>query len=415
MPPTTNNAPHRVSWERKLWRGEKGGWAPSLADARPGPAEGSHHPWVPTSSAAAFLSSWTLANLHSPDPALTHKTLTLAVPIQGTRVCPAHIDLADSETPNLRRKKKLFSFQHTILVTYTEQLHQRQKQSPLPRSTLLHAKAIKHTPKKQTFTKSWAAIFPELWDKQPRGPQIRLPSLARHWPRTSSQLSSWPEMPGCFSARVPRQVCIAEDQREAGAGLGTGTGSSGRRPSQGWEHSERAGLLSGWGFLVVLRCAFGKPPTLMAKIAAHQYSGQGLDLPPQFQLSLRNNPASGDYFTFYRSKLPKALPPRSHPQRFKLRLMSFLYSASLTRSAPWVLSGSLANFLPECVPSCFGREGLCNAMDYSLPGSSVHGNLQARVWKWVARPSYRGSSRPRNQTCLLQCWQILYHWGTGKA
>ena len=90
-------------------------------------------------------------------------------------------------------------------------------------------------------------------------------------------------MPGCFRARVPRQVCIAEDQREAGAGLGTGTGSSGRPPSQGWEHPEQAGLLSGWGFLVV-RCAFGKPPTLMAKIAAHQYSGQGLDLPPQFQL-----------------------------------------------------------------------------------------------------------------------------------
>lgn len=57
-------------------------------------------------------------------------------------------------TQSQERKKKLFSFQHTILVTYTEQLHQRQKQSPLPRSTLLHAKAIKHTPKKQTFTKS---------------------------------------------------------------------------------------------------------------------------------------------------------------------------------------------------------------------------------------------------------------------
>ena len=29
---------------------------------------------------------------------------------------------------------------------------------------------------------------------------------------------------------------------------------------------------------------------------------------------------------------------------------------------------------------------LCNPMDCSLPGSSVHGNLQARIPKWVAIP-----------------------------
>ena len=27
---------------------------------------------------------------------------------------------------------------------------------------------------------------------------------------------------------------------------------------------------------------------------------------------------------------------------------------------------------------------LCNPMDYSLPGSSVHGTFQARVLEWVA-------------------------------
>ena len=35
---------------------------------------------------------------------------------------------------------------------------------------------------------------------------------------------------------------------------------------------------------------------------------------------------------------------------------------------------------------------LCDPMDYSLPGSSVHGILQARILKWVAVPSSRGSS-----------------------
>ena len=38
---------------------------------------------------------------------------------------------------------------------------------------------------------------------------------------------------------------------------------------------------------------------------------------------------------------------------------------------------------------------LCNPMD-SLPGSSVHGLLQARILEWVAMPSSRGSSRPRD-------------------
>ena len=37
-------------------------------------------------------------------------------------------------------------------------------------------------------------------------------------------------------------------------------------------------------------------------------------------------------------------------------------------------------------------------MDCSPPGSSVHGILQARIPEWVAMPSSRGSSQPRDQT-----------------
>ena len=40
----------------------------------------------------------------------------------------------------------------------------------------------------------------------------------------------------------------------------------------------------------------------------------------------------------------------------------------------------------------------CNPMDCNLPGSSVHGILQARILEWVAIPSIRGSSQPRDQT-----------------
>ena len=35
---------------------------------------------------------------------------------------------------------------------------------------------------------------------------------------------------------------------------------------------------------------------------------------------------------------------------------------------------------------------LCNPMDSSLPGSSVHGIFQARILEWVAMPSSRVSS-----------------------
>ena len=47
---------------------------------------------------------------------------------------------------------------------------------------------------------------------------------------------------------------------------------------------------------------------------------------------------------------------------------------------------------------------LCDPMDCSPPGSSAHGILQARIREWVARPSSRGSSQPRDQTRLLH-WQ----------
>ena len=39
-----------------------------------------------------------------------------------------------------------------------------------------------------------------------------------------------------------------------------------------------------------------------------------------------------------------------------------------------------------------------NSIDCSLPGSSVHGILQARILEQVAMPSSRGSFRPRDQT-----------------
>ena len=53
---------------------------------------------------------------------------------------------------------------------------------------------------------------------------------------------------------------------------------------------------------------------------------------------------------------------------------------------------------------------LCNPMDCSPLGSSVHGILQARILEWVAMPSSRGSFLTQGSNPgLLHCSQILYH------
>ena len=56
---------------------------------------------------------------------------------------------------------------------------------------------------------------------------------------------------------------------------------------------------------------------------------------------------------------------------------------------------------------------LCDPMDCSLPGSSVHRILQARRLERFAMPSSRGPSQPKDQThvsCIGR--QVLYHWAT---
>ena len=59
---------------------------------------------------------------------------------------------------------------------------------------------------------------------------------------------------------------------------------------------------------------------------------------------------------------------------------------------------------------------LCDCMDYSLPGLSVHGLLQTRILEWIAISYSRGSSPPRDWTHIS--WigrQILYHCATWEA
>ena len=72
-----------------------------------------------------------------------------------------------------------------------------------------------------------------------------------------------------------------------------------------------------------------------------------------------------------------------------------------------------------CMLSFQSCPTLCNPVDRHLPSSSVHGILQARTMEWVAISSTRGSSQPRDRTCIscASCIsrQILYHSATWKA
>ena len=60
----------------------------------------------------------------------------------------------------------------------------------------------------------------------------------------------------------------------------------------------------------------------------------------------------------------------------------------------------------------------CGPMNFSLPGSSVHGIFWARLLEWVPFP-FPGhlpdlGIEPMS-LCLLLCRQILYHWDAGEA
>ena len=56
---------------------------------------------------------------------------------------------------------------------------------------------------------------------------------------------------------------------------------------------------------------------------------------------------------------------------------------------------------------------LCDPMDCSPPGSSVHGIVQARILQWVAIPCFRGSSWPSDRS-LVSCMtgRFLIVWAT---
>ena len=89
--------------------------------------------------------------------------------------------------------------------------------------------------------------------------------------------------------------------------------------------------------------------------------------------------------------IPPSIRKRSHP----LKVQTFIVSTVPTYNI------SDARFLYLCVRTCAQScPTLCNPVDCTPPGSSAHGISQARIEEWVAVSFSKGSSRPRDQTCI---------------
>ena len=70
-------------------------------------------------------------------------------------------------------------------------------------------------------------------------------------------------------------------------------------------------------------------------------------------------------------------------------------------------------WVSEVAQSC---PSLCDPVDCSPPGSSVHGIIQARILEWVAISFSRGSSRPRDRTQVSRIADRRFNlWATREA
>ena len=93
-------------------------------------------------------------------------------------------------------------------------------------------------------------------------------------------------------------------------------------------------------------------------------------------------------------------------------------SNSLTKPATSIRSRTYS--WKHCCPvsCCSVMLTLCDTLDCSPLGFSVHGIFHARILEWVAIIILQGSSWPRlnlSLLCLLHCRGFLYHWTIWEA
>ena len=93
-----------------------------------------------------------------------------------------------------------------------------------------------------------------------------------------------------------------------------------------------------------------------------------------------------------------------------LLLSVMLLNSKLRTSGGWIcFFWPPKHYEHACVLSRFSYVRLCDPMDSSSPGSSVHGILQAKILEWVVTPSLQGSFLTQGSNLRLLCllyWQV---------
>ena len=84
-------------------------------------------------------------------------------------------------------------------------------------------------------------------------------------------------------------------------------------------------------------------------------------------------------------------------------LRSWASYLTLLFMSPQIQNGDNNSTYRACILSCLSHVRLCDPMDCSLPNSSVHWILQARIVEWVTMLSSRESfqSRDRTPICIF--------------
>ena len=109
-----------------------------------------------------------------------------------------------------------------------------------------------------------------------------------------------------------------------------------------------------------------------------------------------------DFYFFPFLSFPPSLPP----------FLPFKNPGCFVDRAPGLRVPSSAVYTVLSHSSCLT---LCNPVDCSPAGSSVHGTLQAGGVVWVAMPSSRGSCQPRDGTQASRIVGVPFSvWATGE-
>ena len=92
--------------------------------------------------------------------------------------------------------------------------------------------------------------------------------------------------------------------------------------------------------------------------------------------------------------------------RYLFLISSWQWGCVIPWERPLTRCFPASHSVPRVFSTCFtcmhaqSCPTLCDPMNYSPPGSSVHGIHWARILEWVAMPASRRSSRPRDWTCI---------------